>query len=112
MNNTSGFGKHVLSRGLVTKVLRSVPYWQGFHFFFGIGLYTGTTATSLADFFVDLQTIDLKSVEFHFGKRDGEKWIVNFLEDEELASQIAELGAISRREETRKSILIILGSAE
>jgi hypothetical protein len=102
------FGQRPTSKEMASKILRRVPYKEGFHFSTGIGEHTDKTSTSLSDFMVDLQSIDLRSVEFHFLRQDFEKWIRIVLGDEELAMTIGALKKDLRGEELRKAILIIL----
>jgi hypothetical protein len=70
------------------KILKPVPYSQGFHFFMPDGHYTGETALSLCSFLRDLDAIDVESVKFHFDRGDFQKWIKHTLGDEELARHI------------------------
>jgi hypothetical protein len=73
------------------ELLRTVTYEKGFHFYTGLGKYTGITATSLDEFATKLQTVPVESVTFHFQRDDYQKWLVNTLGDEELAQRIDEL---------------------
>ncbi len=72
-------------------LLRTVPYESGFHFYVGLGNYTGITATSLDEFALKLQTIPVESVTFHFQRDDYQKWLLNTIGDKELAKQIDQL---------------------
>jgi alpha-amylase len=90
------------------KLLRSVPYESGFHFYTGIGNYTGVTATSLFEFVEKLQIVPVESVVFHFQRGDFQKWIKNTLGDEETAAKIEQLkkwSSWSSEETLRKDIL-------
>jgi hypothetical protein len=104
----SDFGQQTTSKELASKILRRVPYKEGFHFSTGSGQYTDKTSTSLPDFATDVQTIDLRSVEFHFLRQDFEKWIRIVVGDEELAMKIGALSKNLRGEELRKAISVIL----
>ena len=73
------------------KILNSIPYDQGFHFFMPDGHYTGETAMSLCSFLRDLGSIDVQSIKFHFDRGDFQKWTRTTLGDEELARTIDEL---------------------
>jgi hypothetical protein len=74
------------------KILSPVPYAQGFHFYMPDGHFTGETATSLCTFLRDMESLDVQSIKFHFGRDDFQKWIRNVIRDEELANRIDKLG--------------------
>ncbi len=73
------------------ELLRTVTYEKGFHFYTGLGKYTGITATSLDEFAAKLQTVPVESVTFHFQRDDYQKWLVNIVGDEDLAQRIDQL---------------------
>jgi hypothetical protein len=73
------------------KILSSVPYDRGFHFFMPDGHYTGETAISLCSFLRDLRSVDVQSIRFHFDRGDFQKWIRNTVGDQELAGIIDKL---------------------
>ena len=50
----------------VERILRTVPYEEGFNFYIDIGQPTKNTATSLEQFAKELEVVDVKSVSFHF----------------------------------------------
>jgi alpha-amylase len=90
------------------KALRSVPYESGFHFYTGIGNYTGVTATSLFEFVEKLQIVPVESVVFHFQRGDFQKWFKNTLGDDEAATRIEQLkkwSSWSSDETLRKDLL-------
>ena len=70
-----------------SKILRTVPVKEGFHFSTE-GVYTGITAISLFDFLDKLETVDLDSLFFHYQRGDFQKWIMNTLGDTDLADRI------------------------
>jgi hypothetical protein len=80
--------KTVMSKEVVQRILRKVPYQEGFRFSRGIGDYTGQVALSLEDFAESLRWVDSKSVDFHMDRRDFEKWVRYIFGDEELAQAI------------------------
>jgi hypothetical protein len=84
------------------KILRTVPYDQGFHFFMPDGHYTGETALSLRSFLRDMGSIDTQSIKFHFDRGDFLKWSRTTIGDEELTRIINELDKESRRKSQRK----------
>ena len=89
---------------LVKKILRTVPQNEAFYFFTDIREYTGECATSLDDFFNKIRFQDLKSVHFHFDRRDFEKWIKGTIGDAILAEKIGKIKNSVNREEIRTEI--------
>ena len=80
--------KNPLSNQLVQRILRIVPYQEGFRFARGFGDYTGEVATSLEDFAEMLKAVELKSLDFHMERQDFEKWVHVIFGDEDLAQRI------------------------
>lgn len=64
---------------------------QTFYFFLSIGYYTGESATSLKEFAEKIKKINIESVEFHFHRRDFERWFAQSLRDKKLAEEIGRL---------------------
>jgi hypothetical protein len=100
--------KATLTRETANKILRKVTVQEGFRFFRGIGDYTGKVAMSLEDFAVDLRTIDLRSIEFHFQRQDFEKWIRNVLGDEELAKSLSQIRMGLQGEKLRNELIMVV----
>ncbi len=84
--------KAVLNKDSVSRIQRSVPEQEGFHFYLAVGEPTGETAVSLADFVNKMETVDVRSVSFHFPRKDFEKWIRGVIGDAELALRIGRIG--------------------
>jgi hypothetical protein len=84
--------KSVLNKDRVSRIQRSVPEQESFHFYLAIGEPTGEIAVSLADFVNKMETIDVRSVNFHFSRKDFEKWIRGIIGDAELALRIGRIG--------------------
>jgi hypothetical protein len=80
------------------KILRPVPYEQGFHFFMPDGHYSGETAMSLCAFLKDIEHTDMQSIRFHFERGDFQKWLRTTISDEELAQRIDRIAKTSRDE--------------
>jgi hypothetical protein len=59
---------------------------RGFHFFRGLGAYTGITSEGLQDFIEKLHSVDPRVVEFHTARRDFANWISVVYGDDALAS--------------------------
>jgi hypothetical protein len=107
--NTASKGmKTEPSSETASKILRSVPYAEGFHFFLDTGVYLGESAVSLLTFSLTLEKIELKSIRFHFGRCDFQKWIRTAFGDEELAQRIDCLKPQISDEDLRKQLLEIL----
>lgn len=73
------------------KVLRKLPRDKEFYFFTSIGNYTGEHASSLREFVDKLNSVNIKSLEFHLHRGDFERWIAETLEDKELAEEVKDL---------------------
>lgn len=93
-----------ISSEMAANILRIVPHNSVFYYFNGIGQYTGKFATSLTDFCQKMKRIDIKSVDFHFKRRDFQKWIRTTMGDTYLADEISEIGESVQGEELRKQI--------
>lgn len=77
------------SKNLTSKILRTVTEQEGFHFYLTIGEPTGETALSLTDFVKKLETVNVRSVNFHYPRKDFEKWVLEVIGDTELASRLS-----------------------
>jgi hypothetical protein len=87
----STFKRSVLDKDAVTKILRTVSESEGFHFYSAIGKPTGESAVSLADFVEKLASVDVQSVNFHYPRKDFEKWIREVFGDPELAVRLSRI---------------------
>ena len=94
-----------VDKAAIQKILSSVPYERGFHFFNGIGRYTGETAVNLFSFYEELRTIELQSVRFHFQRKDFQNWIRETLGDAELAERIDRIDGMLSDENLKKELL-------
>jgi hypothetical protein len=84
-----------------SNILRIVSGNNAFFFFTEIGQYTGKCSDSLSDFCNMLRTVDVRSVEFHFGRGDFLNWVKGTLGDSELAIGISRVDKTIRGEELR-----------
>jgi hypothetical protein len=100
--------KLVLNKNFVSKILRSVPEQEGFRFYLAVGEPTGETAVSLADFVKKLETIDVRSVNFHFPRKDFEKWIRGVIGDADLALRIGRIRLDVQGEALRSEIMRVV----
>jgi hypothetical protein len=90
LNNSNATGvKTSVSNKDTSKILRNVTEQEGFRFYLGMGEPTGETAVSLADFAEKLDNVDVRSVNFHYPRKDFEKWIIDVIGDAELASRLS-----------------------
>ncbi len=78
-----------------SRILRKLPKENAFFFFTSVGNYTGKSAASFEEFLEEIREIDIKSLEFHRGRGDFEKWIAETLGDETLAEKIKALQNLS-----------------
>ncbi len=92
----------------IGKILSSVSYDKGFHFFTAVGKYTGETAINLYSFCEELRTIELQSVRFHFDRRDFQNWLNGTLGDAELADRIDRIDAKLSDEKLKTELLKIV----
>ena len=90
------------------KILSSVAYDQGFHFFYTSSIYAGETATSLLTFALDLESVDILSIRYHIDRGDFQKWIRDIIGDEELARRIDKLDTQTSDENLRRQLIEIL----
>ena len=95
----------IVDKEVATRVLKPVSYRENvFYFFIGVGNFTGTHASSLADFHDKLKTINIESVNYHYSRQDFAKWIKETLCDAELSRQINGIEGL-KGEELRREIL-------
>ncbi len=99
-----------INKALAQKILRSLPFEQGFHFATSEGNYNGETAINLFSFYEELRNIELQSVRFHFHRRDFQKWLETTIGDQELVSRIDKMPLGLSDQELRKELLKIVRS--
>jgi predicted heme/steroid binding protein len=97
--------KPSIDKSKAEKILRSVPFDQGFHFATDLGKFTGETAINLFSFYEELGTIEPQSVKFHFYRRDFQKWVETTLQDSELASRMDKVASGLTDEELKEELL-------
>ena len=97
-----------LSKTEALRILRVVPFENGFHFYMANGVYTKVTATSLEDFSQKLDGVDAASISFHYPRGDFQAWIKNTLGDQELANSLCFVKAGISEESLRRELLKIL----
>jgi predicted transcriptional regulator len=91
-------GREALKPGISKEealfLLSPVAPEKAFYFYTGLHQYSGTRADSLCDFCEKIKHADIKSIEFHFSRKDFERWLES-LGDRELARK---MGAIHMEE--------------
>ena len=98
----------VLDMAAVSKILRTVPSHEGFHFFRAPGDAIGKVATNLPDFAEKLRTVDIRSITFHFPRQDFEKWLRDVIGDSELSRRISRIGKENHGEKLRSEVIQIV----
>jgi hypothetical protein len=97
--------KQPIKKPASVKPLATVPFENGFHFYTGIGNYTGITATNLSEFAAKLLIIPKESITFHFQRKDFQKWVEYTIKDAALAERISRANGEQSAENLRKEIL-------
>ena len=90
------------------KFLNKVPNENAFHFYVAIGNDTGIAATDLNEFATKMEIVPVESVDFHFQRKDFQKWVAETVGDEELSECINIFGATHFAEDLRKEMVRIL----
>lgn len=83
--------------------MRELPKDKAFYFFTSIGNYTGKNAFSFHEFLDKVKEVDSKSLEFHFYRRDFEKWIREVWGYENLAAKISEIEKLNLKGESLRA---------
>ncbi|HDQ05837.1 MAG TPA: winged helix-turn-helix transcriptional regulator [Candidatus Bathyarchaeota archaeon] len=76
-----------VDKQLALNILAPVSVEKAFHFYYGLSQHSGVYADSLKDFVDKIQTVNLKSIEFHVPRKDFELWIRS-LGDLELSKKL------------------------
>ncbi len=100
--------KRVLDEATIQRVMRTVPHHDEFQFLKGPGDSTGKVATGLADFAEKMRVVDIRSVNYHFKRREFEKWIRDVIGDLELSRRIGRIRRESHGENLRKEIIQVV----
>ena len=97
-----------ITKLIAEKILATVTYDNGFHFFTSIGQYTGETAVSLETFAKKVEHAPIESIDFHFKRADFQRWISDTIGDIELAKAIGGIEKDLSGEPLRRRILKII----
>jgi alpha-amylase len=85
------------------RMLRPFPAERAFTFFYEFARPTQTTVYSIEEFSAAIDSVDVKSIEFHTERGDFERWIRHVMGDTILADKLREIGSQrSRGEALRK----------
>jgi len=97
-----------ISDSKIVKILSTVSYDKGFHFFTNLDQNTGETATSLETFAQKLEIISADSVKFHFQRKDFQSWIQTTVGDNVLAERIRHVSEQRSVEDLRRELVKIV----
>jgi len=100
--------KPALEKATASRLLRSVPKNEGMMLYKSPGEYTGRTVTGLADLADKLKAVDVRAVNYHFKRREFERWIRGTLGDEELARRFGRLNRELHGEKLRTEMLTLV----
>ncbi len=89
----------------VERILRTVPYEEGFNFYINIGQPTKYTASSLEQLANELEVVETTSVNFHFNRANFQEWISKILEDIELSRRLDRIPKDIVGKQLRKKII-------
>ncbi len=93
-------------------VLKKVSREKAFHFFTSTGNYTGKNASSLQEFLEQAKVVDARSLDFHLGRGDFERWFREVWGHEILAEAMKRIEKLKLEgEELRTQILDATSSA-
>jgi hypothetical protein len=90
-----------------SKILSTVAVSKGFHFYIDYQEPTWVVAISLEDFLANLETIDLRSVEFHFNHQDFRNWVNDVFDDYALFRGICSIDKEVHGEDLRTQLIKI-----
>ena len=110
MAKTPNLSKSTTTKSAAEKILATVPYVNGFHFFTSIGQYTGETAVNLENFAKEVEATPIESIDFHFKRADFQKWIADTIGDTELSTAIEHIEKDLTGEPLRTRILKIVNA--
>ena len=110
MTKDLNLNKSTNTKSTAEKILATVSYINGFHFFTSVGQYTGETAVSLETFAKEVEVTPIESTDFHFKRADFQKWIADTIGDTELATAIGHIEKELTGELLRRRILEIINT--
>ena len=102
--------RKITNKDQAQKILSEVPPINAFYFFEDCDKYCGKSARSLDVFSNRLLTIDKKSLDFHFKRRDFENWIRSTIGDSFLANEIAKTNESFEEEQLLSEVCKIINA--
>ena len=100
--------KPSMDKATISKIMRTIPRNEGFHFYKGPGESTGKIATGLTDLTEKIRIVDIRSINYHFKRREFEKWVRENLGDIELSRRISKLDKELHGEKLRREITAVI----
>jgi hypothetical protein len=97
-----------ISDSKIIKILSTMPYDKGFHFFTDLDHNTGETVNSLETFTQKLETINVNSITFHFQRKDFQNWIKTTVGDDVLTERINHIKGQLPIEDLRNELVKIV----
>jgi hypothetical protein len=94
-----------VAKGLAERILSPVSQERSFYFYLDEGRPLDSVARSLKEFGEILKTVDVKSLEFHSGRGDFEKWVY-MLGDVELSKSLVKIRSSGFKGEKLRSELV------
>lgn len=91
---------------IALKALEEVPKDMEFHFYTGIGQYTGASAKNFQDFCEVIKKVDPVSLEFHISRGDFENWVKGVFQDSQLANEFGRIRQLQYKGEELRSRLL------
>lgn len=92
-------------------ILRRLPTDKGFTFFYEFARPTNVTTHDLFEFADALNTVQIKSLQYHMERGDFERWLSQVLGDKKLASKISYVAKENLAgEKLRKKLVSIVGA--
>lgn len=100
--------KLAVDKATATRLLRQVPKNEGLMLYKSPGEFTGRTVTGLADLAEKLKAVDVRAVNYHFKRREFERWIRGTVGDEELARRFGRLNRELHGEKLRNEMMALV----
>jgi hypothetical protein len=101
-SSSSSSSSSKIERSQAENILRDVPQDKAFHFYLDIGKPTGVFARNLKELAAGINSVDIRSIEFHVLRGDFEKWL-SMLGDQYLAHQFGRLRDLRLKDESLRS---------
>ncbi|MFH2110686.1 MAG: DUF5752 family protein [Candidatus Bathyarchaeota archaeon] len=100
--------KPTLNKADANKFLRTVPKNEGLGLYKAPGEFTGKTVLNFSALSEALRSVDIRAINYHFKRRDFEKWIRGTIGDEELARRFGRLDRELHGEKLRSSMATLV----